>query len=178
MMTIPTAWETKKPTLFSLTADLIQLDELLTESGGELTPEVEAALTLLDAQLEEKTDHVAWYLRTCEARIMGYRAAEIELAGKRTTEQNKIDRLKQYVRACMDARGTRKLEGQVYTFAIQQNGGKPPVRLLVEDPQAFPDEAVRIVRSVDKEKVRELLAAGQLSDLAVVDLVGSHLRLR
>ncbi len=177
--TLPAAWEPKKATLFSLTEELVALDMALTESDGELTPEIEAQLQALTDQLDAKIDNVAWFIRTCEARAEAYSKAEAELRAKRYTEDTKVAHLKTYVRACMAMRNTRKLEGSFFTFAIQKNGGKPPVGLLNPDPQAFPAECQRVTVAVDREAVRGMIEAGTLPEgLAVIEPHGEHLRLR
>ena len=38
-------------TLLDITADMAALDALLAESGGEITPDTEATLEVLDAQV-------------------------------------------------------------------------------------------------------------------------------
>ncbi len=168
-----------KETLFELGEDLTALDQLLTESLGEITPEIQEWLDEYRTKLEEKVDSVAWFVKTCEARAAGFSKAAEELAAKATTETNKIARLKSYVRACMELRGEKQLKGQVYTFALQQNGGRPPLTLLNENPDAYPPECLKVVRSVDKERVRVLVEAGQVApELAVLEPLGFHLRLR
>lgn len=171
-----TAPETRE-TLFSLSQEMAILDELLTESGGELTEEVSVALARIGAKLETKTDGLGWFIRTCEARRDGYKRTAADLTAKASVESNKIDRLKEYVKACMEQLGAKKLEGTVYAFAIQKNGGKPPIKLLepyASDPDLLPRHLTRITVTPDLDRIREMEPAEFHEALPV----GSHVRLR
>lgn len=148
-----------RETLFSLSEDLLALDALLTESDGELTPEVEAWMAEYRDKLADKVDGIGWFWRTIEARIAGFKAAQDDLARKRQIEERKIERLKGYVASCLVHLGTRKLEGPTYTLAMQKNGGKAPLRLaepFASDPSLLPP-GYRIVKyAADLAKLREV----------------------
>lgn len=178
MPNMPTAWQPKKPTLFSLTEEMQQLDDQLTESLGELTPEVEAALATLGASIRDKTDSIAWFLKTCEAREDCYRKAAAELQAKAKVEEAKRDRLKAYVKLCMELLGASKLQGEVYAFAIQRNGGKAPVKLLepyASQPDLLPRDLTRITVTPDWDRIRELPSPSQFHEVLPV---GTHVRVR
>lgn len=179
-----------KETLFSLTDDLLALDQILTESGGELTPEVEQWMTEYRDKFTAKVDGLGWYWRTCEAREAGYRKAAAELADKAQTEANKVTRLKEYARACLDHLGATKVAGDIYTLAIQKNGGRTPLKVcepFLSDPSRLPAEYQRIVVLPDLEKLRtraELSCGVATMDdrdgTAMAELLpaGTHVRLR
>lgn len=178
---LPEAWNPKKPTLFSLSQEMVELDALLTESAGELTPEVEAWFDANREAMADKVDAVAWFIRTCEAREAGYQKVMDDLKAKQQTERNKVTQLKQYARACMDLLGTRKLEGEVYTFAIQKNGGKAPLKLLAPydtEPDKLPAEFVTWLPKADTQALRLAAEQGRTEGIAVIEPVGEHVRLR
>lgn len=152
-----TATEPKKETLFSLSEDLLALDALLTESGGELTPEVEAWIAESRDKFSDKIDGFGWYWRTIEARVAGLKLAQEELTAKRAVEERKLERLKGYVRLCLNYLGTDKAKGQVYSLSIQKNGGKPPLRILPPfdvQPELLPAGYQRVSVTADKDAIR------------------------
>jgi Gp157 protein len=166
-------------TLFNIGLELEALDRMLTDSMGELTPEIEAALAALDAKLTSKIDGLGWFIRTCETRAAGFKASADEMASKARTEGNKVKRLMEYVRAYLTFRKERTISGRAYTFALQTNGGKRPLTLHNENPEAFPASCVKVVKVIDKDAVRAMVEAGTLSaELATLEPVGEHIRLR
>lgn len=170
---------TRKETLFSLSGDVLALDAILEEGGGEITPEVEAWIAEYRDKFTDKVDSVGWYWRTCEARAAGFKKAADDLAAKARTEEQKRDRLKQYVEGCLRHLDTRKISGQVYSFSLQTNGGSPPLRLLVDDPAAFPESCQRVTVTVDRTAVRTALEASTLPEgLAMIEPAGESVRLR
>jgi hypothetical protein len=174
---MPESWA-PRPTLFALTEEMHALDELLTASGGELTDDIEAMLATIGSQITQKVDSLAWVIRTCEARAAGFKKMRQEMDEKKTTEENKIDRLKEYVRVCLDRLGTDKIKGEQYTFALQRNGGKPPVKLLepyASDPDLLPRDLTRITVTPDMDRIRELPTPSEFYEVLPV---GTHVRIR
>jgi hypothetical protein len=176
---MPESWQNpKEETLFSLSADLRELDEALTDSLGELTPEIEARLIGLRGAFSDKIDGIGWFVRTCESREAGYKKLRDELQAKATTEANKVTRLKEYIRMCLDSLGTEKVKGEVYTLALQKNGGRPPVKLLepyASDPDLLPRDLTRITVTPDMDRIRELPTPSEFYEVLPV---GSHVRVR
>lgn len=188
----------KKESLFQLSEDLLALDALMTEAGGELTPEAEAFLEEYAKKLATKTDSLGWFWRTLEARIAGFKKIGDDLAAKRKTEENKLARIRSYVLACMRNLGAKKLEGQVYTLAVQANGQRS-FQLLepyLSHPELLPSQFVKKVTRYepDLEALKAAtIAAGDalafsgplLEDgtaptvpAAVLHPAGTHVRLR
>lgn len=166
-------------TLLAITDELGRLDELLTESGGEVTEPIQAIMDDLAGRLSEKLDSIGWLVRTFEARTLVFENAAAEMTAKATTERNKKARIMDYVKSCMTLRGETKVAGSIYSFSIQKNGGRPPIALLVDDVDQWPTLYVKTVKSIDRDTVRSALDNGTLPEgLAVREPVGTHLRLR
>lgn len=186
-----------KASLFSLTEDLNALDELLTESGGELTDEINAWLAEYALKMADKVDGLGWFWRTIEARIAGFKKGEAELTAKRKTEENKLARLKAYVHSCMTNRKETALAGEVYTLAIQRNGSRALTlqEPFLSHPELLPEawRTTRIVVEANMEAIRAALAEPGVGDVltarcpdedsepvtvAVLQPAGTHVRLR
>ena len=99
-------------TLFQLSADMSAIEDALWETGGELTPELEQALTETQQSLAVKTDGYNALIRkfASQADVI---AAEIKrLTALKNTCQNAEKRLKNHICETMGAFGIDKLEGQ------------------------------------------------------------------
>lgn len=168
----------RKASLFMLTDDLLALDQLLDESGGEASPELEGWIAEYQGRFTEKVDNIGWFWRTIEARQAAAAKIRDEFAAKARVEGNKLDRLKAYIAMCLQHLNTRKVAGQAYTLRLQKNGGAPPVRLLIEEPAAYPEPCRKVVTTIDRNAVRAALEAGALPPgLAVLDPAGESVRL-
>lgn len=100
-------------TLFQLTADMAAIEDALIESGGELTPEIEAALTETQDSLAVKVDGYNALIQKF-GRTADVLKAEIDRLGKlKKTAENAEKRVKQHVCDTMGAFGIEKLEGQL-----------------------------------------------------------------
>jgi type I restriction enzyme M protein len=67
------------PTLYAITSEQLRINELLEESGGELTPEIEEALTLNEENFLVKSDG---YIES----IARFKALDKEVDRKRTEQ--------------------------------------------------------------------------------------------
>ena len=92
-------------TLFQLSADMSAIEDALWETGGELTPELEQALTETQQSLAVKTDGYNALIRKIDAEIK-------RLTALKKTCQNAEKRLKNHICETMGAFGIEKLEGQ------------------------------------------------------------------
>jgi hypothetical protein len=96
-------------------------------------------------------------------------------------ERNKIERLKEYVRLCLERMGTRKLAGEVWTLSIQKNGGKPALKILPPydaDPNQLPAEFQTHRVEADKQALRLAAEIGGATGIAELLPVGDSVRLR
>ena len=145
-------------TLFSLTDDLRALDAALTESLGELTPEIEATMARLQASFAAKADACAFYAKSLEADIAATETHVAHFTAKLTVLKHKQTAWKQYLHSCLSNLKATEVKGSVYTIALQANGGKAPLQVeavYVADPSALPSEYQRVKIEVDTDALRE-----------------------
>jgi hypothetical protein len=147
-------------------------------NAGELTPELEAQLDVLNLAEREKLDGYALYLRSLEEQVRSFKAIEDELAAKRRTVQNRIAWLKGRVEGFMYTTDRDELKGDIYRFKLARNGGKPPLRLCSEDPEAYPVDCRVTTVVLNKEQIRLGIERGTiLPELAFIDEPGRSLRI-
>lgn len=140
--------------LYELTGDLLKLQEMLED---DVDPEALAdTLEAVQGEYEIKLENYCKVIKNLEADIVGIKAEVDRLTNKKKVLENNIDRLKKAMFDSMKATDTSKVKGNLFTVAIQKNGGKIPVIVDVET-QYLPDDYVKIVESPDLEAIRKAL---------------------
>jgi hypothetical protein len=160
-------------TLLDITRDLEALDDLvaevdqsLAETGGEVTPEVQAALDAVDAWMAEldtdlkgKVDNYAAFIVTLDKRAEVRKAEADRLARRARIDATNAQFLKERLRGELERRGIRKVETDRYRVSVAANGGKLP--LLIQDELAVPERFWISVKRVSNDLVREALERGE-----------------
>lgn len=101
------------------------------------------------------------------------------LTDKRKVLENNIERLKKAMFDSMKAVGTEKVKGQLFTIAIQKNGGVLPVVSAPDvDTTKLPDELVIVTEKPNLEAIRELLEAGKEVEGFTLGERGESLRIK
>lgn len=171
--------------LYTLTEELVKLDQLLIEAGGEVTEGSDGAsledwLKKYEWQVGEKVDAYGGLIKNWDADIKAIAGEAERLAARAAVIVNKIKRLKEMAGLAMKMRGIRKLEGTLFTIALQKNGGKPPLIMIVEDVAKLPEKFVKVTKSADSEAIRTALALEdpEAAKVARIGEVGESVRIR
>lgn len=171
--------------LYTLTEELIALDRLLVEAGGEVTEGTDGAsledwLKKYEWQVGEKVDAYGGLIKNWEADIDGIKKEAERLVARAGVIGNKIKRLKEMAGLAMKMRGIRKIEGTLFTIALQKNGGKPPLIMIVEDVAKLPEQFVKRTPAPDSEAIRAALALNdpEAAKVARIGEVGESVRIR
>ena len=138
--------------LYELTAVYQRLQDQI-EAGEDY----EGILAVIGDELEAKADGYARVIRNMEAEAKALKDEEKRLADKRKVCENAADRLKQNLYDSMKATGKEKFKTDLFTFAIQKNGGKIPVIVDVKDTSELPDDLVKITESPDLDAIRKYI---------------------
>lgn len=171
-------------TLYEITDELLELDAQLNESGGELTPEVELLWEIVSDKLLGKIDRISSYAREQQARAKMIQEEEDRLAARRRVHQNKEKSLKALLKLAMERLGKSKLEGSIFTVALQVNGGVAPLTGAgIVDPSLLPPKFHKIVVEPRNDAIRQYCEQfGPLMDgetvVAQVGERGSSVRIR
>lgn len=151
-------------TLFDLSDELLALEALLEEAGGELTPELDAAYEALlgdKGSLVVKIDGYAALIAELAFRAEARKAEAKRLADLARVDENKAKALKERLKVFFDRHGLRDLQTERHRFTVVQNGG---ARALVlpdgVDVSALPERYAtpRTVYELDKDALRADLA--------------------
>lgn len=169
------------PTLYDITEDLIALDELLEEAGGDITDEaVEAAITSwfeeLGDNLETKVDNYAQFIVELKARAEVRKAEAARLTKLAKTGMKNADALIVRMKDAFIAMGRKKLETKRFVVSVANNGGKRSLDIHGEVPKEY--QKTETVTSNDVDKIRTALDAGTELDFAVLQERGTRLSIR
>lgn len=160
--------------LYELPAAYERLADLLVGEDGEVSPEAEAALASLEGEFADRVDGVCKLI----ARFFSNAAAahnEIErLALLEAQNSNAGNRLKAFLKACLEQMRMTKFETALFKVRLQKN----PVSIIwTKSIDELPRELRRTVVEFSKSAARNLIDAGvPLPDGVKVEQ-GTHLRI-
>ena len=144
--------------LYEVTGNILALQEML-ESPLDDEDVLKDTLEGVQGEYEIKLESYCKVIKNLEADMDALKAEAKRLTDKRKVLENNVDRLKKAMFDSMKATNTDKVKGQLFTVAIQKNGGKLPVIVDVETSE-LPDELVKITESPDLEAIGKLLESG------------------
>ena len=163
--------------LYEITNDILALQEMLEDNVDEqvLTDTLEA----VQGEYEFKLESYCKVIKNLEADIEALKNEAKRLTDKRKTLENNVERLKRAMFDSMKLTGTDKVKGQIFTVAIQRNGGKLPVIVADNvDTTKLPDNLVVVTRTPSLDSIRELLEAGKVVDGFTLGERGQSLRIK
>lgn len=148
------------PNLYELTGNMLTLQELLLNPPEELDEQaIIDTLEAVQGEYDFKLESCAKVVKNLEADIETYKAESKRLSDKAKSLKNNVDRLKQAMFNSMKTTGTTKVKGQLFTVAIQKNGGKLPI--IVDVPtEDLPDNLIKVVESPDMDAIAKLIESG------------------
>jgi hypothetical protein len=135
-----------------------ELERLVMDAGGEITPELESRLNFNLQQLQQKVDsyvHVEEHFDAMEA-IWKRKADACAAIAKRFARTR--DQLRDRVKFVMGEMQTNEIRGKLYRYKLSSSPG----RLVIDSEAALPDSFKMIVTTTvpDKERIKEALKAG------------------
>lgn len=154
-------------TLFDISDDLIALEQILDEVGGDISDaEAEQAvdkwLEALGEERDRKLESYAWLIKRLEGDADILKAEMDRLRLRKQTAENKARRLKERLETFMIVTEQDRIQTERFTFALQKPGGKPKVELgfyFQEHPEELPEGLRRVKFEPDLEAIRERLEA-------------------
>ena len=161
--------------LYEVTGNILALQELL-ESPLDDEEILKDTLEAVQGEYEQKIEGYCKVIRNIEVDIEAFKIEAKRLNEKAKMLEKNKDRLKKAMFDSMKATNTNKVKGQIFTVAIQKNGGKLPVIVDVETDY-LPKELVKVVESPDLEAIAKLLEQGE-SPLAHWGERGESLRIK
>lgn len=146
-----------KLSLYNIEQEYIQLAELLTENGGELTPELEAALVMNKDNLTTKSTNYGLVIKQFEYNVDTIDAEIERLTKLKKTNVNAIDRLKNGISEAMKLYGFEKIETPLLKLSFRKSES-----VEIENESLIPliYQTSKTVISISKTDIKTALKEG------------------
>lgn len=154
-------------TLYHITSEQLRINELLEESGGELTPEIEEALMLNAENFEIKADG---YIESISRYKALAEAADVrikEMQRIKKTSENIEKRLKERLLQAMVVMDVDKMELGLRKLSIRNT-----TAVNITDEAHIPAEYIIIEQKYDKARIKDALKNGDV--IPGVELVSNQ----
>jgi hypothetical protein len=151
--------------LFNITAEALEIASALEE--GELTPELENALAINQAELQNKAFNYAQVVRSIEGDISIIDEEIKRLQALKMAKRNAIDRMKESVSNAMQLYGFEKLKSPTLTLSLRKSESVDVVN--VEQLQNI-YKVQKITVAPDKIKIKEVIKSGGNVEGAVLNV--------
>ena len=162
--------------LYVLKDEYLQLLNMLED------PEIDDQIVLdtlegLDFELEVKAENYAKIIKELEGSVEVIKMEQKRLADKKGKLEANVKKLKDNLQEAMTATGKTKFKTDLFSFAIQKNGGALPVIVDV-DTAELPDELVVVTEKPDLKAIGELLKSDPNCKYAHYGERGESLRIK
>lgn len=107
--------------LFALTTEAAQIEDMLWESGGEITPEIEERMNDNAVALRTKTDSYGALIHKFGSTVDMIDAEIKRLTAHKKVAQNAETKLKDRVKYSMEQNGMTKLDGAFTKFSLRKS---------------------------------------------------------
>lgn len=142
--------------LYEITQEQANLNNLLEESMGELTPELEAALTLNLDNFNAKAEGYVKAIKNYKAEQDALAEEIKKLQAKKKTCENAVERLKDALKNAMDVFDTPKVQAGVFKISLTKSES-----VNIIDENAIPEEYKKIKYEVSKTDIKNAIKNGE-----------------
>ncbi|MBO7307027.1 MAG: siphovirus Gp157 family protein [Alistipes sp.] len=144
-------------TLYHITSEQLRINELLEESGGELTPEIEEALMLNAENFEIKAEGYIESISRYKALAEAADARIKEMQRIKKTSENIEKRLKERLLQAMVVMDVDKMELGLRKLSIRNTSA-----VNITDEAHIPAEYIIIEQKYDKTRIKDALKNGDV----------------
>jgi hypothetical protein len=169
---------------YELAGEWNALDELLEETGGEVTPEIEALMNALDVTTTEKVEKIALVVLRKKSEAKAIKEQADRLAARAKARENAATHLVDYLSRVMQSVGKDKIEGTLATVAFQKNPPSVVADLSRDRLEDLYETGCSLVlltpatHTLDKKAVLAAAKAGQPLPGGIEIVQTSSLRIR
>lgn len=154
-------------TLYELSADLFEIEQILTEfegeiPAGELGAAFEKYLDVTMGNVDEKLDNILALRSDLLARSAMRQAEADRLSALAKIDENAGERLKKRVEQFLIAHDIDKRQLRRFVVSIVGNGGVAPLILdtkFEKNPETLPEKFRKVKYSADNDAIRAALAS-------------------
>ncbi len=147
-----------KPTLYDLTGQFLELQEMLGDEGEPDAVCLQDTLEAIEGAIDKKAESIVYVMKNLSAPITAIDDEIRRLRAKKEVIQNGVNRLKDYIQTTMEAMELDKIETDLIRIRLQNS----PPSCEVVDESLVPDEykETEIVIHVNKVKAKSDMKLG------------------
>lgn len=162
-------------------ADMIALDEMLIEVGGDVTdPGVSAYIDGCFAEMETNAagvaDRYCGLMREKRLRAAAMRDEADRLASLAAAETNAADAMQARLQWFFENHGILNMKTARFNLTMAKHGGKLP--LIIPDVRELPASFIDVQPIAKKDEIRAALEAGETVNGATLGERGTSLRIK
>ena len=157
--------------LIQIAMDSAACEELLQESGGELSETLETFLAEIETGLTTKADNYYSMMDHLGSTAERYRKRSEAYRAAAKSAENIVERMKDRIHAAMQIMGKTEVEGKTIRFKIQNS----PASLKIEEGAKLPPDMTIVTVTPDAAKIKAALKAGELVEGCRLEQ-GTHVR--
>jgi hypothetical protein len=149
--------------LYDIPAEAEQIESLLEESQGELTPEIEQKLKDFVEGGKEKLEHAAAIVKSLTSQAGACKEEASRLSARKASLEANADRLKALMLTAVDGGFNGKIKTSFFTIWGQTSKATVSFSLAEGvDPWTIPEEFSRVVApELDKVKLQQAHKEGK-----------------
>lgn len=141
--------------LSQILADNRLLVDMLIESGGEVTPDIESRMAEIQAQLSTKVDSYYHIMTGLEYTAEDLKARAKEFSSAAKSLESAADKLREFAKHNMITNGVERITGELVEFQIRKT--RPRTSINIEE---LPEEYIKFTPTIDKDAVDAALKEG------------------
>lgn len=156
----------RKMNIYQIEQDYLNLSSQIIEAGGEITPEIETALTINKEQLQAKGVNYAYVIKSLENDVTAIdeeikRLNALKLSRNKTTEL-----LKSTIKQAMQLYGIEELKTPTLKINFRKSESVEVDDTVLDD--LFCN--FKTVRTPDKAKIKDFIKGGGVIEGAVLNI--------
>jgi len=147
--------------LYDLTIEGAEINRILTENEGELTPELEARLDTILGEGKDKVEAAAMVVRSLEASYEACIAERDRLAERAKSYDAQVDKLKSRMLYAVDAAFGGKVKTDKFTIYGQNSADTVAFEVAPDaDLSKIDSSVIRTTYALDKIALKDRYKAG------------------
>lgn len=130
-----------------------------TDLQGE---DIEKALKVIDDEFSVKAENIAKLISSIKGDIEAIKLEEKRLQGIKKSKESTIKGLEDYLFNNLQFVDKKKIQTPLYKISIAKN----PPKLVIKNEDKVPDKYLKVIKQVDKAKLKEDIKSGLEVDYA------------
>ena len=152
--------------LYEISSEYV--NAFLSLADSELPDEViNDTLEGLEGEFIDKGKAVIAFILNLEAEAEAMRSAEKRIADRRKIAQNKVERLKDYLRSNMEMTGIKEIKADDFSFKATFYPNRDE-SVVIDNEEIIPAMFFRVKKEADKTAIKSSIKNG-------VDVPGAHI---